>query len=301
MREGRGRLFLIIYSLLIFSFSSRAQEIKVNGGFIEDSLLIGQNINYWITASYPAQMEMVFPDSNYTFKPFEYSDKAYFPTILKEGLAFDSTVYTLQSFEIDPIQYLQLQAVILHQGDSIKFNTPSDSIYLKELAPMVSDTTQLKTNLEYQSVNRQFNYPLLYYIIGAFIIASVVLLLIFGKRIIRYFKLKKLLKEHQRFSTRLNEYINQLKSDPNQIVAEQALTIWKKYQQRLDKIDFNTLTTKEILALAFTGELKEPLKSIDRTVYGNRIQENIYQDFQQLENFSEDRYQKKVEEIKNGK
>lgn len=301
MREGRGRLFLIIFSLLISAFSSRAQEIKVQGGFVEDSLLIGQNINFWITASYPPQMEMVFPDSNYQFTPFEYSDKAYFPTTLKEGMAFDSTVYTLQSFEIDPVQYLQLQAVILHQGDSIKLKTPSDSIYLKELAPIVSDSTKLKTNLEYQSVSRQFNYPLLYYIIGAFIVLSIVLLLIFGKRIIRYFKLKKLLREHQRFSTQLNEYINRLKTDPNQLLAEKALTTWKKYQQRLDKIDFNTLTTKEILALAFAAELKEPLKSIDRTVYGNRIQENIYQDFQQLENFSDDRYQKKVEEIKNGK
>ena len=94
---------------LIFSSILSAQEVKVDGGFVEDSLLIGQDVNFWITATYPVDLEMVFPDSIYNFSPFEFSSKTYFPTRTVDGAAFDSTVYTIQSFEIDLVQYLALR------------------------------------------------------------------------------------------------------------------------------------------------------------------------------------------------
>ena len=100
-------------------------------------------------------------------------------------MAFDSTVYTVQSFEIDKVQYLQLPAIILNGSDSTVINTPLDSIFLTELAPFVSDSTSLKKNLAYQNVNTQFNYPLLYYVLGGLILLTIILLLIFGKRIIK--------------------------------------------------------------------------------------------------------------------
>lgn len=291
----------MIICFLLFGWQITAQEIKVDGGFVEDSLVIGQNVNYWITATYPAELEMVFPDSNYTFRPFEFADKIYFPTKLVDGLAYDSTVYVIQSYEINPIQYFQLNAVILNNSDSAVLKTPLDSIYLTELAPIVTDTTSLKTNLDYQSVARQFNYPLMYYVLGGIALLTIIVLLVFGRRIIKYFRLKKLERDYRTFSEAFDTYVGKLKTDPKPDLAEQALSIWKKYQQRLDKIGFTTLTTKEILDLEFAPELEGPLKSIDRMVYGRKPQEDIYQDFLQIENFTDERYQLKVEEIRNGK
>lgn len=291
----------MIICFLLFGWQITAQEIKVDGGFVEDSLVIGQNVNYWITATYPAELEMVFPDSNYTFRPFEFADKIYFPTKLVDGLAYDSTVYVIQSYEIDPVQYFQLNAVILNNSDSAVLKTPLDSIYLTELAPIVTDTTSLKTNLDYQSVARQFNYPLMYYVLGGIALLTIIVLLVFGRRIIKYFRLKKLERDYRTFSEAFDTYVGKLKTDPKPDLAEQALSIWKKYQQRLDKIGFTTLTTKEILDLEFAPELEGPLKSIDRMVYGRKPQEDIYQDFLQIENFTDERYQLKVEEIRNGK
>lgn len=299
MREGQGKLISLF--LLFISLQASAQQIEVKGGFVEDSLVIGQEINFWISATYPATMEMVFPDSNHNFSPFEFADKTYFPTELQGELAFDSTIYTLQSFEIDPVQYLQLNAIILSKEDSIGFETPLDSIYLTELAPIVTDTTTLKTNLDYQAVNRQFNFPLLYYVIGGLVLVIVVLLLVFGKRMLRYLKVKKLERDYRTFSEAFGQYVNHLKNSPEPATAEKALSIWKKYQQRLDKVAFSSFTTKEILALEFTQELKDPLKSIDRVVYGKRVQDNVYQDFQQIEDFTDERFQKKVAEIRYGK
>ena len=300
MRDVQGkRLFTII--ALLCTFHLHAQEITVKGGFVEDSLLIGQDVNFWIAASYPPELEMVFPDSLYTFAPFEFSDKTYYPTQIVDGLAFDSTVYTVQSFEIDRVQYLKLPAVILNGSDSTVIETPLDSIFLTELAPVVTDSTKLKTNLDYQAVNRQFNYPLMYYILGGLILLIIILLLIFGKRILKWIKLRRLRMQYEQFSEVYNDYIKKLKVDPEPELAEKALVFWKNYQQRLDKVPFSVMTTKEILNQDFAGELKEPLKSIDRVVYGKRLQENIYQDFQQIEEFTQDRYTKKIAEIKDGK
>ncbi|MEM0939293.1 MAG: hypothetical protein AAF600_17020 [Bacteroidota bacterium] len=297
MLEGPGKL-VIILSLLL-SHALKSQEIVVRGGFVEDSLVIGQKINYWITASYPPRLEMIFPDSNTTFSPFEFAHKTYFPTLLQNNLAFDSTIYTLQSFEIDPIQYLQLTVVILEE-DSTVFQTPLDSIFLTELAPVVTDSTKLKTNLNYQAVNTEFNYPLFYYILVGLAVLIVILSVIFGKRIIRYFKIRKLTRDYRNFSKAFSGFINHLKSSPEPETAEKALAIWKTYLERLDKVSFSSFTTKEILSLDFTQELSDPLKSIDKVVYGKRIQENVYQDFQQIEDFSDERFQKKIAEIKNG-
>lgn len=297
MREGQGKCWLAIFGLLC-SFTLSAQEISVKGGFVEDSLLIGQDVNFWMSATYPPSLELVFPDSLYSFNPFEISGKTYFPTEIKEGLAFDSTVYTIQSFEIDKIQYLKLPAIILNGIDSTIINTPLDSIFLTELAPMVSDTTKLKTNLEYQLVDTQFNYPLMYYVLGGLTLLIIILLLIFGKRIIKWLKLRRLRSQYEQFSEAFNLYIKKLKVDPDPKLAEKALVLWKSYQQRLDKVPFTVLTTKEILSQDFTQELEKPLKSVDRVVYGKRVQEDVFQDFQQIEEFTQDRYSKKVEEIK---
>ncbi len=300
MREGRGKSWLAAIAVLC-ALNLNAQEISVKGGFVEDSLLIGQDVKFWISATYPPSMEMVFPDSLYPFNPFEISGKEYFPTEIKGGLAYDSTVYIIQSYEIDKVQYLKLPAIVLNGSDSIVIETPIDSIFLTELAPFVSDTTALKTNLDYQLVDTQFNYPLMYYILGGLLLLTVILLLIFGRRILKWIKLRRLRKQYEQFSEVFDSYIKKLKLDPDPALAEAALVHWKKYQQRLDKIPFTVLTTKEILNQDFAQELEKPLKSVDRVVYGKRIQEDVFQDFEQIEDFTQDRYAKKIEEIKDGK
>lgn len=300
MLEGPGKRFLTVL-MLFFSLQVSSQKITVKGGFIEDSLLIGQDVNFYLSATYPPELEMVFPDSLYSFSPFEFSSKTYFPTEIRDSLAYDSTVYTIQSFEIGKVQYLQLPAVILKKGDSVVFDSPLDSIYLTELAPVVSDSTKLRTNLDYLAVDKQFNYPLFYYIIGGLVLVVLVLLLVFGKRILKWIKLRRLRKQYEGFATRFAALIKKMKLDPEPAVAEQAMIQWKNYQQKLEKEPFSVLTTKEILAYDYTQELEQPLKAIDRVVYGGRAQEDIYQDFEQIDSFVAERYGKKVQEIKDAK
>ncbi len=302
MREGLGKICFLILAVAIGTCQVSAQKISVRGGFFEDSLLIGKDVNYWIAATYPSNLEMVFPDSLFDFSPFEYSSKTYFPSQLTaDGLAYDSTIYQIQSFEIDPVQYVQLPTIILNGEDSTIINTPLDSIYLTEFAPIVTDSTELKTNLDYQTVDTQFNYPLFYYILGGLFLVVILLGAIFGRKIIKWYRLRRLRKRFEEFIEIFREHIKKLKVDPNPSLTEQTLILWKKYQERLDGVPFSVLTTKEILKESFTQELELPLKSIDRVVYGKKVQEDIYQEFHQMEEFTQHRYSKKLEEMKNGK
>ena len=299
MRGVRGSLILLLF--VVFFSHSIAQEIRVEGGFVEDSMLIGKPVSYWMTASYPLELEMVLPDSLFSFAPFEYNSKEYFPTRLVDNLAFDSTVYKIESFEIDLVQYLSMPAITLDGQDSLVVRTSLDSIYLMQLAHMVSDTTQLIANSNYETVTTFFNFPLLYVVLGLLVIVAGVVFLIYGNKLMKILKLRRMQKDYQKFSDGLSHYIQGLKQSPEADLAEQALVYWKQYQERLDKYPFTKLTTKEILAQSFTKELEKPLHSIDRLVYGKRDTETVFQDFQQIEDFAQHRYNKKVAEIKDGK
>ena len=271
----------------------------MKGGFVEDSMKIGQTTHFWITASYPPQFQVVFPDSLFDYSPFEYMGKAFSPTKEKGDVYFDSTIYQIQSFEIDNTQYFKLPATILHNKDCTLIHTPLDSIYLIQLATQVSDTTQLITNTSYWDVKGNMNYPLLWIILGVLVVLSVTVFFLFGKKIRRYFKLKRLRKEYTKFSEQLTQAIKVMRERPNKEEIEQSYIQWKRFLERLEGIPYTRLTSKEILKLNETSELKEVLKNIDRCIYGNGDTNGVYKEFQSIEDYTQHRYSVIVNEIKN--
>ncbi len=293
---------LIVLSLLLsISSVGRTQQISVKGGFLEDSVAIGEEIHFWLSAKYPPDLQLVLPDTNYNFAPYEFVEKTYLPSELIGQQAEDSAVYTLQSFEIDPIQYLQLSAIILADGDSLALACEMDSIIFKELAPVVTDTTRLKTNIEFQAVGRQFNYPLLWIILVALFVLVSVFVLVFGGKIRKSWKIKKLKKEYQTFSNIISEHIRKLKENPQPALAETALTHWKTYLEKLEKVPYTKYTSSEILEQQRNAELRDTLRQIDKTVYGKIPQNDIFERFQDIEDFTQHRYSMTLDELKNGK
>ncbi|MDH5609870.1 MAG: hypothetical protein OEY56_10350, partial [Cyclobacteriaceae bacterium] len=130
----RGNIFLLTV-LLLQSVWVPAQETRVSNGFIQDSLSVGEPVDFWLAITYPDQMEALFPDSTSTaFAPFEYMGKTYFPTrVLPGEQAYDSIVYRLQSFEIDAVQYLQLPVYLFDRRDSTTRLSGLDSIVFRDL------------------------------------------------------------------------------------------------------------------------------------------------------------------------
>jgi hypothetical protein len=294
----------IFKAVLILAFSGsvlQAQEIHVRGGFVQDHFEVGDNVDYWLSATYPSGVALILPDSLFDFGSFEFVGKNYYPSQIKMDQIYDTAVYTLQCYEIDPIQKLRLPAIVLANGDSSLFYSQTDSILFNQLVAQVSDTTRLKTNTSFVDVGGHFNFILLWIVVGSLIVLVTVGLLIFGKKILLSIKLRKLRKDYIRFSDELTGYIRSLKSEPERTTAELAISKWKQFAERLENKPYSKMTSKEILGFDYTRELADPLKNIDRFVYGGQTDESLYKQFHSIEDFTQHRYSVIVEEMKKTK
>ncbi len=289
----------ILFILLLCYSNLYSQQVDISSGFVQDSLSVGEEIQYWLTTRYTPENEILLPDTNYNFEPFEFIDKYYAPSRIDNNLLVDSAVYILQSFEVDRVQKLKLPAIIFMADDSSSVWSAEDSIYFRELAPMVSDTTALKANFSYQEVIRQFNTPLLLSLLGVILFVLILVYLLFGKRIRKYLMIRKLQKDYISFTDTQSSFIEKLKEDQEANTVEEAVTHWKKYLEKLEVTPITKLTTKEILALEFTSELRESLKAIDKCIFGGATSDDIYRSFQSIEDFTQHRYLVKLEELKN--
>lgn len=295
----------LLCSILVFSvFFSEAQEIDVRGGFLADSIKIGIVVPYTLSASYSRNQTIVFPDSTYSFAPFEIDHKVYFPTRSTAEKSYDSVVYYLTSFEIHSIQRLKLPVFVVHPRDCTAVFANEDSVFLQQLIAQVPDSLSieelpLKTNTTYQAVSWLLNYPLLL-IAGAILVVVVVLgWLVFGKRIRKYFALRRLDRNHRKFNEEFGHAVDRLQRGFSTQLAESTLLLWKQYMERLTSSPITKYTSKEIFQLVRDESLAKALQKIDMTIY--RQSNGLEQEpLMELQRFSQDQFNQKVQELKNG-
>ncbi|MBX2970189.1 MAG: hypothetical protein KF803_12535 [Cyclobacteriaceae bacterium] len=279
-------------------------QVKVTGGFIQDSTKIGIPFNYYLTARYPSNLQVLFPDSTWKFEEFEFQKKRYFPTVTQQGESYDSAVYTLLTFEVDEVQFLALPVFQLQKVDCTYHIPPRDSIVLSLLVTepvpdsLSAQDLPLKTNTGYQRVFFLFNYPILLIVLVSLVVLTVALWLIFGKRIRKHFRLKRLNGNHQKFLQTFSAYLQQLQSQFSAEHTERALFLWKKYIENLEGKPYTKLTTRETLLLEADTRLRESLPVLDKAIYGHNNQ--VLEPLNQLKALAEEKFGKKVEEINHG-
>ena len=276
----------------------------MQGRFLADSIKIGEQIPYSLTVRYPSSLNLVFPDSTFSFAPFEIQKKKYFPTLSKNNISYDSTVYFLTTFEIDSIQILRLPIFSIHAKDCTAFFASPDTIFLKQLIKVVPDSIAaqelpLKTNTAYQNVKWLLNYWVFIIIISALLISAVTVWLIFGKRIKRYFILRRLQRKHNSFLQKFSKSTEQLRSGFTVKLAENMLVVWKGYMEELMAQPFTTATSKEILQREKDETLGKALQSVDRMIY--KANDSYSEEaIASLNQYAQQRFVSKVEEIKHG-
>lgn len=289
--------------LIFFCQHAAGQKITVHGGFMMDSLGIGEQTKYYLTARYPSKLNVVFPDSTYHFTPFEFEKKSFFPTKTTDSVSYDSAVYYLTTFEVTNPQTLSLPVFVVSRKDSVPFYPEVDSIRLIELVAHVPDSLSadklpLKMNTAYQRVPFLFNYPVLIIVSGAILVVAVVLLLVFGDRIRRYFKLKKLKKNHQRFLESYSAQLAKLNEKFSIGGAESVLITWKRYLEQLEQVPYTKLTTREILLTDKDENLDRDLHAIDRAIYGHEAR--VDAPLENLRSYAVGKYLRKLDEIQHG-
>jgi hypothetical protein len=81
--------------------------------------------------------------------------------------------------------------------------------------------------------------------------------------------------------------------------TENSLGLWKSYLENLQEIPYTTFTSKEIEEKLQNKDLANSLRSLDRAIYGNLIDEATKQSLVFLQQFAQNAYQLKIEEVRN--
>lgn len=290
--------------LLFISSYGVSQQIQPHGQFLKDSVKIGESVGYALSLKYPRTLDVVFPDSLFTFSPYELESKRYFPTRSDSTYSYDSAIYYLTTYEIDQIQYFKLPVFVLQNGDSTAVYSAQDSIFLKEMVDEVPDSVSaeqapLIENTDYINVPLAFNYP--YFIIG-FVLLVIILLvvtLVFGKRIKNQFILYRLKKKHQKFMEKFDS-LHLKQNGTSSRLVEEILVLWKGYLEKLSNRPYTKLTTKELLQIKKMVTIEDDLKLLDRIIYANVPVNDIDESYSALRQFAQSEYESKVEEVKHG-
>jgi hypothetical protein len=298
------RISILYATFCILTFSATAQEIKVSGKFSSDSIKIGKPIEFYLSAHYPEKLDLLFPDSTFSYAPFELQKKSYISTKTKNGISVDSVIYTLTTFEVDSIQKLSLPIFVINKSDCTQILSNTDTVYFQNLVKSIPDSLAaeqlpLKVNVNYLGVSWQLNYILVGIIVSILVIILVLIWVFFGKRIMKYFRLKKLAKGYQLFRSQFDSSVDQLNREFTPQSAEQSLLIWKKYLESLMARPYTKYTSKEIKAIEKSEELGHSLMAIDRMIYGHQ-QENIISPFTNLQEYVQQQFEKKKAEVANG-
>jgi hypothetical protein len=289
----------LIFSLAII-INLFGQQIEPKGKFLQDSMSIGEPVQYSLSLRYPADSQILMPDSLYDYAPFEYTRKDYFPTETDSVQSFDSVVYTLASFEIDKIQVLKLPVFLVQGKDSTVIYADLDSIFLEEQIQILSDSLKMKTETTISQLDKDFNYP---YLIAFLIVLTILFLLgviIFGKKVKKKWQIWRLNKRHKKFTISFESKLSSV-GDMSIEKIEKLLFSWKKHAEFISKSPYVKLTTKEINLLQQNEELYGSLKSIDKSIYSSKERENATEAFKFLLNYTDVILEERIKEITDGK
>ncbi|MFC6999794.1 hypothetical protein [Rufibacter roseus] len=286
----------IITLLLLLPVLGWAQlpSVRLEGYFLRDSVELGQAVKYVLLSRHAPQAEVVFPDTTFKFDPFELIRKDFFTTRTVKGVSTDSTVYTLRTFKLQPVQQLQLKVRLFLYGDTLELHTKPDSVFLIQNVAQVEDPLELQAVTPLQPVPEQFNY--LYWGLG--IVAASVLIGgiwgIFGKSINTRYKLYVLQKDQAQFQNRFQTVQDRFRRLKTLEHLERAITLWKNYLTKLEDEEISSFTTKEITSFYQEDErVSNSLRICDRAIYGNIISDDeteVANALSQLAEFAASRY-----------
>jgi hypothetical protein len=301
-RRGKAIVLFVFYSLI--QSAGLGQDIQVKGGFLSDSLKIGERTAYYLSAHYPSALTILFPDSTFAFSPFEYVGKEYFPTKTTGGISRDSAVYFLTTFEVDRAQYLELPVYVIHEKDCTLNRPARDSVLISQFVAHVPDSVSLdklplKMNTAYQKVFLNFNFWVVIIVVAGLLTGVILIWVVFGKEIRRYFRTQRLQKNHLQFVESYNRFLSELQSAFSALKTESALSVWKKYMEQLEARPYTKLTTRETVNIVKEPVLTEHLSQIDRAIYGHNT--SVLDSLKELRSFADQQFARKIKEVKHGK
>jgi len=297
------RLLFFTFTFCLFSRLGLAQEgLKPIASFSKDSIKIGESVNLSLSLYYPSTTQILFPDTNYNFSPFELIRKDFFTTRTKGEISKDCVVYQLATYALDSIQSLKIPVYQFKGEDSTGWFSNEISIRIvQKIKTALPSNPVFETELSLIPVAKRINYP--YILIGMSIVLILILLVnfFFDRPIQKFFFLFLEKRRHNAWLNQYDKQYNQLEGSLNVENVEGLLVTWRKYIERVDGEPYTSFTSTEIFKILPDKILKEVLQEVDRWIYGgiDMIDWRFNMDY--VKQISIQLYLKKRESIRNGK
>ncbi len=296
----QDKFLISIIFLFFLSFSAWSQDIKIHGNFDRDSIRLGDEAAYHLTVEYPKKLTIILPDSSHDYGEFELNHRVWFPTKVRNSMLFDSVIYYLTTFELDSVLHFQLPVYVVQPSDCLTYYTAPDSLYLKQVIAQLPDSLKLKADTRLLKIQNLFNYPMWSLIGGIFILALIATIILFGKRIIKMYRIYIMKRKHRKFVQKFYLKLGKLRDSHTDGEPEHVLHDWKKYMESLEKTPYTKLTTRELVKLYNDTALIDNLKAIDRFIYGNIKDKPMHEYFSKLLEYSVSRFKVRLKEVQSG-
>ena len=298
-----ARIVFLIFAF--FSFSGRffAQtELSPVAKFSSDSAKIGERISLSLTLDYPSPLQVLFPDTNFNFSPFEIIKKDFFPTKTSKGISRDCVVYELSTFSLDTIQTLKMPIYQFTGEDSMGwFSNEARIKIIQNFKGPLPKTPVFQNDLSLINIARKINYP--YILIGMAIVLVLILIVnfFFDRPIQKFIFLFLEQRRHNVWLKQFEKNRRLLESNLSVENVEKLLVAWRLYIQRVDGQPYSSFTSTEIFKILPDKKLKEVLQEIDRWIYGGIDMNDWSFNMDYVKQISIGIYLKKRESIRNGK
>lgn len=258
---------LKIFLFLLIPVLSNAQQITVNGYFMQDSAKLGERVGYVLKASYPESVQIIFPDSTFDFSPLVLLEKKTYISHTQDSITQDSTVYYLSNFSLDPSSYLTLPVYELARYDSIVHYPMEAELKLKLTLDSIPEQLVFQENNIYQPIEKSFNWIIIGIIIGVVLLLIGVLYFLFADKIQEYWKERREKRRWTQFEKRWKTQTALLSETPSIEAADEVIGLWKGYMESITKLPVREWTSSEIGERMDNLEIFKALRAIDLIIY----------------------------------
>lgn len=264
---GKIRLNVLF---LLFSTGLSAQDIQLEGYFMQDSARIGERIGFVLKANYPQSSQLIFPDSTFDFSPFILLEKKSFISKTVEGTTTDSAVYYLSNFSLEPSSFLSLPAYELSRYDSITYFSNEAEIKLKLMLDSIPEQLVFQQNNVYQPLEKSINWLMIGLIAGGVVILVGVFALLFAKKIKALYRRNREKVRWMQFERKWKKLSTLLYQTPQIDLADEVVGLWKGYMESITNQPFQEWTSSEIASALQDQMVFDSLRAIDMIIYAGK-------------------------------
>lgn len=290
------QLILIGFAFLLFSSLAPAQELKVEGYFMQDSAKLGERVGYVLKASYSQQTNLIFPDSTFDFGSMAFLEKKTYISHTENNITVDSAVYYVSNFSLDPVSKFSLPVFEILKYDSVSHYPEEAGLALKLMIDPLPEQLAFQDNNVYQPIATDFNYPVLFLVLGIVLVLAILSLVFLRKPIRRQWVIWMEKRKYKRFLNRWENVEKSFASDSDMSHADELLSLWKTYMEHLKNKPFREWTTVEISDFLENKEIIKDFREIEMIIYAGKGGQNIEEACKNLKGICTQTYQQKIVE-----